>query len=151
MSPDDLLALLTPAQRATFDTTLQDPAKVTALVDAEFEGDQPWWENENAGPSGDGAASDEDEADMRPPFVDEQLLPPLKPNAEGKLLASPKLVYNVVAVLYVFYLSSAQSAPADETRNRFAASPTPILCAHSPSAPFRHFRRIRQNDIRRSR
>jgi hypothetical protein len=102
LSPDDLLALLSPAQRAAFDMTLQDPTKVTALVAAEFQGELPWWEHkEEAALAGEG---DEElpEESVRPALLDERILPPLKLGADGKAVVSPQLVYNLVAVLYVF-------------------------------------------------
>lgn len=101
LSPDDLLALLSPAQREAFDTTLQDPFKVTALVSEEFEGDKPWWEVREE--SSD--AEDEDaelEEFGRPPLVDGSRLPPLRLDAEGKVMVDAKLVYNIVAVLFVY-------------------------------------------------
>lgn len=105
LSPDALLALLSPAQLATFQSTLADRTKVSALVDAEFEPDLPWWEvpdadapeerNEEGSDDGD---SEDERLSAKPELVPPDSLPPLR-KVDGKVAVSPKLVYNVVAVL----------------------------------------------------
>lgn len=50
--------------------------------------------------------SEEEDEEVRPKLVDEKRLPPLKKGPDGKALANPKLVYNVVAVLCVLFLPS---------------------------------------------
>lgn len=97
MSPEDVLALLSPAQREAFQQTLADPAKVSALVAQEFQEDPPWWtipkrEEEDG-------EEEEKEEDL-PPIVASEELPVLKVGADGKVVGH-QLVYNLVAVLYV--------------------------------------------------
>ena len=110
LSPDTLLALLSPAQLAAFQSTLADPTKVTALVDQEFDPDLPWWElPESDVPFVDDARNhddvDEDEAEAdltpppaKPPLLAPSELPPLR-MVDGQVAVNGKLVYNVVAVL----------------------------------------------------
>lgn len=105
LSPEDLLALLSPSQREAFDSTLRDPARVTALVREEFEGDLPWWaiekeeplEGENQTPE----EEDEEDPAVQPDFVEFKSLPALKLAEDGKPIGNPRLVFNVVAVLFV--------------------------------------------------
>ncbi|GAA5898471.1 hypothetical protein JCM6882_007785 [Rhodosporidiobolus microsporus] len=122
LSPEDLLALLSPSQQAAFQSTLQDPTRVTKLVEEQFEGEEPWWiveeerrvlremregarraAREGKGEEEDGEEEsdeeDEDEEDVRPEMVDEGKLPPLKVGPDGKAVANPQLVFNVVAAL----------------------------------------------------
>jgi hypothetical protein len=98
LSPDDLLALLSPTQRDAFDTTLRDPTLVSALVAAEFQPDLPWWINEES--------DEEEEEDLaspagRPRLIDVKVLPVLKLGDDGKMVARQELVFNIVAVLWV--------------------------------------------------
>jgi hypothetical protein len=131
LSPEDLLALLSSSQQAAFQSTLQDPARVTQLVDEQFEGEEPWWiveeerkmlkemrDARRAAAEKEGVQleeeeeeeSEEEEEEVRPRMVDEKRLPPLKKGPDGKALANPKLVFNVVAVLYAsFFLSLSSS------------------------------------------
>ncbi|GAA5972138.1 hypothetical protein JCM11641_002511 [Rhodosporidiobolus odoratus] len=130
LDPDALLSLLTPAQQAAFETTLQDPMQVNKLVDDYFEPDEPWWimaeerkvlkqmteaskkaaEVQRA--EGEQGALDvgeeEEESDregdevFRPVMLDEKKLPSLSKGPDGKAVANAKLVYNVVAVLFAY-------------------------------------------------
>jgi hypothetical protein len=123
LSPEDLLALLSSSQQAAFQSTLQDPARVSQLVDEQFEGEEPWWiveeerkmlkemrDARRAAAEKEGVQleeeeeeeSEDEEEEVRPKMVDEKRLPPLKKGPDGKALANPKLVFNVVAVLYAF-------------------------------------------------
>lgn len=108
---------MSPSQREAFDTTLSDPARVSALVAEEFQSDPPWWELANRVPETEeqevsGEVHEYEEA-VVPELVDEKLLPPLKVGEDGKVVANPLLVYIVVAVLCVFPLGheDASSAP----------------------------------------
>lgn len=95
LSPDDLLALLSPAQREAFDTTLRDPTLLSALVDAEFQAEPPWWE-----PSPAAGTSDSVEVvSEQPEIVQEGLMPALKVGEDGRATVSQKLIYNILAVL----------------------------------------------------
>ncbi|BGP17660.1 hypothetical protein JCM10213_004644 [Rhodosporidiobolus nylandii] len=129
LSPDDLLALLTPSQQSAFQSTLQDPTRVNKLVDDYFEGDEPWWiveeerkvlkelaeaskqaaraEREKEGaqeqPEEDADEESEEEVEeVRPPIMDQGKLPPLPKGSDGKAAANPKLAFNVVAVLFAY-------------------------------------------------
>ncbi|GAA6028627.1 hypothetical protein JCM8097_007318 [Rhodosporidiobolus ruineniae] len=129
LSPDDLLALLSPQQQAAFQSTLSDPAQATKLVADQFEGDEPWWiveeerkvlkelregakeaarklRAEQGGDGGeveeDGEESEEEEEDVRPPTLDPAVLPPMKKAPDGQQLAGAKLLYNVVAVVFAY-------------------------------------------------
>lgn len=97
LSPDDLLALLSPSQREAFEGALQDPAKISALVNQEFQVEPPWWELKNQ------VHNDDDDDDLTPssmpPALNRPSLPPLRLDAEGKPIVNPRLVYNIVAVL----------------------------------------------------
>lgn len=97
LSPEELLELLSPAQRAAFDTTIQDQGRVSNLVEQEFRVDLPWWDASRR--TGEEATSIQQRK-----LVDPQLLPPLKPTPAGKAATNPKLIYNVVAVLFVVSL-----------------------------------------------
>jgi hypothetical protein len=98
LSPDALLALLSPSQRQAFDSTLSDPTKLNALVSQEFEEDKPWWE-----PAESRSESEEAEVEGvkvdRPPLMDAERLPPMRLDADDNVAVPEKLVYNVVAVL----------------------------------------------------
>lgn len=103
LSPDDVLALLSPAQRATFQQTLQDPSKVSALVSAEFQDEPPWWiksEKARDVPEDSDEDSGDDEQESLPPILGDDQLPPLKTGPDGKILGH-QLVYNIAAVLLV--------------------------------------------------
>ncbi|GAA5867905.1 hypothetical protein JCM8547_003410 [Rhodosporidiobolus lusitaniae] len=127
LAPEDLLSLLTPEQQAAFQSTLQDPSRVTKLVEDQFEGEEPWWiieeerkmlsemkdarkaaveaqRQQGAGVEGEeeDEESEEEEEEVRPPMLDETKLPPLKKGEDGKAAVSPKLVFNVVAVLFAY-------------------------------------------------
>jgi hypothetical protein len=102
MSPDDILALLSPAQRDAFDTTLRDPSKLSALVAAEFEAESPWWDTSDAASSSSETIELQTE---RPEIVNVELLPPLKIGEDGKPMVKTKLVYNVLAVMFVIALN----------------------------------------------
>ena len=139
--PEHLLSLLSPSQQAAFSATLVDPARLTKLVEDQFEGDEPWWVEEDelrvlrdmretsrraareAGGTveGDGAGAgedeDEDEDDedpqLRPPVLHPEQLPPLKVGPDGRPLVSPKLLHNIAAVLCVArFLSRARASTA---------------------------------------
>ncbi|GAA5942016.1 hypothetical protein JCM3775_004316 [Rhodotorula graminis] len=45
--PDQLLSFLSPSQQTAFSATLLDPARLTKLVEDQFEGDEPWWVEED--------------------------------------------------------------------------------------------------------
>ncbi|GAA5846357.1 hypothetical protein JCM9279_001343 [Rhodotorula babjevae] len=45
--PEQLLSLLSPSQQAAFSATLLDPARLTKLVEDQFDGDEPWWVEED--------------------------------------------------------------------------------------------------------
>ncbi len=105
LSSDALLSFLSPAQLAAFQATLADPSKATALVDQEFDPDLPWWElPDQEVPAELRDGDDEDDGgepalgSAKPPLLSPGELPPLRLVA-GKPAVSPKLVYNVVAVL----------------------------------------------------
>jgi hypothetical protein len=101
---------------------------VTQLVDSHFEPDEPWWiveeerkmlremrDARRAAAEKEGVElddeeeeeSEEEEEEVQPGMVDEKRLPPLKKGPDGKALANPKIVYNVVAVLCVLLLFPA--------------------------------------------
>jgi hypothetical protein len=95
---------------------------VTQLVDSHFEPDEPWWiveeerkmlremrDARRAAAEKEGVELDdeEEEEEVQPGMVDEKRLPPLKKGPDGKALANPKIVYNVVAVLCVLLLFPA--------------------------------------------
>lgn len=102
-----MLELLSPSQREAFIKTIQDPAKISALVESEFEGDRPWWEDEKL-VSEEIDVREEDnssdaeslaDASLFPPLVDVSALPHLKIGENGEVLVNPQLVYNISAVL----------------------------------------------------
>ncbi|KAM0750353.1 hypothetical protein T439DRAFT_356985 [Meredithblackwellia eburnea MCA 4105] len=98
MSPEDVLALLSPTQRAAFEQTLSDPVKVTALVSAEFQNDSPWWSlSEEESQKLDVSVSESGPRKI-PDMVDVSLLPPLKMGPDGQA-AGQQLLYNLVAIL----------------------------------------------------
>ncbi|GJN90213.1 hypothetical protein Rhopal_003212-T1 [Rhodotorula paludigena] len=144
VEPEQLLSYLSPAQQAAFEATLQDPTRVSKLVEDEFEGDEPWWveeqelrmlkelreaskkaAQEGGAPTDAFADSDDDEDDehgVRPPVLLPEQLPPLKTGPDGRLIVSTKLVHNVVAVLFAysftlrtFSLTSFASLPEKST------------------------------------
>ncbi|GAA5907859.1 hypothetical protein JCM8208_001964 [Rhodotorula glutinis] len=45
--PEQLLSFLSPSQQAAFSATLLDPARLTKLVEDQFDGDDPWWVEED--------------------------------------------------------------------------------------------------------
>ncbi|GAA5860815.1 hypothetical protein JCM3774_003149 [Rhodotorula dairenensis] len=151
LPPEQILSLLSPAQQQAFTEALQDPTRVTKLVEDEFEGEEPWWtieqerkafeefrdankeamrpegiaaEGEEAGENASGAAATTEEPDIewedvRPTLLDPKQLPPLKVGPDGKAIANPHLLHNVVAVLFAysftlrtFSLTSLESIPA---------------------------------------
>ncbi|KAL8276114.1 hypothetical protein RQP46_011496 [Phenoliferia psychrophenolica] len=125
LSPEDVLALLSPAQRATFQQTLQDPTKVSALVSAEFQDEPPWWIKAEK-PSVEDEESGDEDGERLPPLLSEQQLPPLKLGPDGKVVGN-QLVYNIVAVLFAyaytlrtFSLESFSSLHADSTERTTA-------------------------------
>lgn len=120
LSPDGILALLSPAQRDAFDTTLRDPSKLSALVAAEFEAESPWWDTSDAASSSSETIELQTE---RPEIVNVELLPPLKIGEDGKPMVTTKLVYNVLAVMFVIALNIS-SILTDLIRRRFAYSYT---------------------------
>ncbi|GAA5825038.1 hypothetical protein JCM11251_006071 [Rhodosporidiobolus azoricus] len=173
LSPEDLLSLLSPSQQAAFQSTLSDPNRVNKLVEEQFEGEEPWWiveeerkvlkemkeaakeaerrAKDQGGEEADGQEveehDEEDEEDevVRPEMVDEARLPPLKVGPDGKALANPQLVFNVVAVLFAysytlrtFALTSFSSLPEKSTERIAAiqvlAQLLPFLVERSTSA-----------------
>lgn len=135
------MALLSPAQQAAFQQTLQDPSKVSALVSAEFLDEPPWWiKSDKATKDDDGndSESGNEEADDLPPILREEQLPPLKAAADGSVVGR-QLVYNVVAVLYVVGYGPGSavmltySTPA-ASRTRTRSAPSPSRPSH-PSGP----------------
>lgn len=147
LPPEQILSLLSPAQQQAFTEALQVPTRVSKLVEEEFEGEEPWWTIEQERKAFDefrnakkeamqaeGKAGGEDvgadvgtmeeEAeieweDVRPPLLDPKLLPPLKVGPDGKAIANPHLLHNIVAVLFAysftlrtFSLTSLDSIPA---------------------------------------
>ncbi|GAA6015794.1 hypothetical protein JCM10207_008797 [Rhodosporidiobolus poonsookiae] len=130
LSPEDLLAYLSPEQQAAFQSTLQDPARVTRLVDEQFEADEPWWiveeerkvlremveaskaaakaqrangEGEEEQENGEESEDEEEEDEpVRPLLVEPAKLPPLAKDAQGKPVVNQKLVFNIVAVLFAY-------------------------------------------------
>lgn len=110
LSPTAVLELLSPSQREAFIKTIQDPAKISALVESEFEGDRPWWEDEKL-VSEEIDVREEDnssdaeslaDASLFPPLVDVSALPHLKIGENGEVLVNPQLVYNISAVLLAY-------------------------------------------------
>ena len=125
LPPEQILSLLSPAQQQAFTEALQDPTRVSKLVEEEFEGEEPWWtieqerkafdEFRNANKEAmrpDGKAGEESEGvevmeeepeieweDVRPPLLDPKQLPPLKVGPDGKAIANPQLLHNIVAGL----------------------------------------------------
>ena len=94
--------MLSPSQRAAFDTTLQDQGRVSNLVTQEFEVDLPWWDTSRT-------VEPEEEIlspNSQPKLVNPTLLPPIKAGLDGKAITNPKLVYNVVALLSVSFPST---------------------------------------------
>lgn len=100
LSPEELLELLSPAQRAAFDKTIQDQGRLSNLVTEEFRVDLPWWDVSQE-------AGEEAAPIQQPKLVHSQLLPPLKAGPDGKAATNPKLVHNVVAVLSVLSTCSS--------------------------------------------
>ena len=104
LTPDALLSFLSPSQLASFRSTLADPTKVTALVDQEFDPNLPWWEVPDQEVPDELREMDNDDGSdvglesAKPPLVSPDELPPFRV-VDGKAAVSPKLVYNVVAVL----------------------------------------------------
>ncbi|ORY92916.1 hypothetical protein BCR35DRAFT_349217 [Leucosporidium creatinivorum] len=132
LSPDALIALLSPSQRQAFDSTLSDPTKLNALVSQEFEEDKPWWD------AVDSRLEGEEEAEGvetdRPPIVDAGRLPPMRLDADGKVVVPEKLVYNIVAVLFAyvytlrtFSLTSFSYLPSTSTERNTMAEMTAQL------------------------
>ncbi|BGP41380.1 hypothetical protein JCM10449v2_005358 [Rhodotorula kratochvilovae] len=166
LPPDQLLSYLSPEQQAAFEATLQDPNQLNKLVEEQFEGDEPWWVEEEelkmlkemretsrraaeeAGGEVDGPTSDEEEdedLDVRPPVLLDEQLPPLRVGPDGKPLVSPKLLHNVVAVLFAyaftlrtFSLPSFSSLPEKSTERTTAiqvlSQLLPFLVERSTSA-----------------
>ncbi|GAA5858753.1 hypothetical protein JCM1840_006542 [Sporobolomyces johnsonii] len=100
LPPEELLALLSPAQQAAFNSTLSDPARVNALVMQEFQGEHPWWIEED---QEDEELEDEEEPEVkRPPMLEASQLPPLNVGEDGKVAVSEKLAYNLVAVIFAY-------------------------------------------------
>ncbi|KAK4695655.1 hypothetical protein P7C70_g8512, partial [Phenoliferia sp. Uapishka_3] len=137
LSPEDVLALLSPAQRAMFQETLQDPAKVSALVSAEFMDEPPWWiptsKSTPAGDEDDEEESDEEEEDLKPPMLREDQLAVLKSDPEGKVVGH-QLIYNITAVLCdPPHLKDIKRKAL--TCYETSASPTPTHSEHFPSLP----------------
>lgn len=147
LPPEQLLSFLTPEQQAAFEATLQDPNRVNKLVEEEFEGDEPWWvveqeakllkemlEASRQAEEGEtlSAEDEDDETNMqekgRPPLLSTDKLPALKVGPDGKALANPNLLFNVVAVLCV---QRIQQVGTPLTLVLLADLPTP-----SHSAPF---------------
>ncbi|KAI5477970.1 zinc finger, HIT-type protein [Pseudohyphozyma bogoriensis] len=137
LTPEQVLELLSPAQQAAFTATLNDPAKMEALMRDEFEGDAPWWEAEDE--EAERSSEDEDEEDdleeQRPQLVDEAVLPTLKIGDDGKVVVNSQLVYNVVAVLFAyaytlrtFSLSSFSSLRPESTERTTAIDMLSALC-----------------------
>ncbi|BGP49530.1 hypothetical protein JCM10450v2_005422 [Rhodotorula kratochvilovae] len=163
---EGLLSYLSPEQQAAFEATLQDPNQLNKLVEEQFEGDEPWWVEEEelkmlkemretsrraaeeAGGEVDGPTSDEEEdedLDVRPPVLLDEQLPPLRVGPDGKPLVSPKLLHNVVAVLFAyaftlrtFSLPSFSSLPEKSTERTTAiqvlSQLLPFLVERSTSA-----------------
>lgn len=86
------------------------------LVEEEFEGEEPWWvveqeakllkemlEASRKTEGGDAAETededDEADEDVRPSPVAADKLPALKVGPDGKVIANPNLLFNVVSVL----------------------------------------------------
>lgn len=124
MPPEQILSLLTPAQQQAFTEALQDPARVNKLVEDEFEGEEPWWAIEQerrafeqfrdankeamraeaAETAENGAPPEEPDVEweeIRPAMLDAAQLPPLKVGPDGKAIANPQILHNIVAVLQV--------------------------------------------------
>lgn len=123
LPPEQILSLLTPAQQEAFTEALRDPARVNKLVEDEFEGDEPWWVIEQERKAfeefrdANKAAAQRDEPDqeeahaaapeepdvewedVRPALLDAGRLPALKAGPDGKAIANPHLLHNIVAVL----------------------------------------------------
>ncbi|GAA5971069.1 hypothetical protein JCM21900_003611 [Sporobolomyces salmonicolor] len=100
LPPEELLALLSPAQQAAFNSTLSDPARVNALVMQEFQGEYPWWVEED---QEEEELEDGEEPEVkRPPMLEASQLPPLTVGEDGKVAVTEKLVYNLVAVVFAY-------------------------------------------------
>ncbi|GAA5938315.1 hypothetical protein JCM1841_006304 [Sporobolomyces salmonicolor] len=100
LPPEELLALLSPAQQAAFNSTLSDPARVNALVMQEFQGEYPWWIEED---QEEEELEDGEEPEVkRPPMLEASPLPPLTVGEDGKVAVTEKLVYNLVAVVFAY-------------------------------------------------
>ncbi|GAA6062065.1 hypothetical protein JCM10212_003563 [Sporobolomyces blumeae] len=136
LPPDELLALLSPAQQAAFSSTLADPARVNALVAQELEAEQPWWTED------DQEDEESDEPSLprtaRPKLVDPALLPELPiEEATGKLKTSPGTLFNIVAVLiaYSFTLRTF-SLPSLSTLPSHSSERPSILAFIAQLVPF---------------
>ncbi|GAA5993665.1 hypothetical protein JCM10908_000669 [Rhodotorula pacifica] len=146
LPPEQILSLLSPAQQQAFTEALQDPTRISKLVEDEFEGEEPWWTIEQERKAfedfrdvnkeamrPDGAEGDESTSEgaamaeepeiewevVRPPLLDPKQLPPLKVGPDGKSIANPHLLHNIVAVLFAysftlrtFSLTSLSSIPS---------------------------------------
>ncbi|GAA6054323.1 hypothetical protein JCM3770_001434 [Rhodotorula araucariae] len=167
LAPDQLLSYLSPEQQAAFEATLQDPNQLNKLVEDQFEGDEPWWVEEEelkmlkemretsrraaeeAGGAVDGPTEDEeedgDDQDARPPVLLDEQLPPLRVGPDGKPLVNPKLLHNVVAVLFAYaftlrtfsltaFSSLSQNSTERATAIQVLSQLLPFLVERSTSA-----------------
>lgn len=105
LPPDELLALLSPAQQAAFSSTLADPARINALVAQELDTESPWWiQDEDEQDESEEEEEGEDDPPRQrrnqpPALVNPTSLPQIPLNENGKPKTPVKLVFNIVAVL----------------------------------------------------
>ncbi|BGO92671.1 hypothetical protein NBRC10512_000011 [Rhodotorula toruloides] len=158
---EQLLSFLTPEQQAAFEATLQDPNRVNKLVEEEFEGDEPWWiveqeakllkemlEASRKAEGGDAAdaedENDQADEDVRPSPVAADKLPALKVGPDGKVIANPNLLFNVVSVLFAYaftlrtfslasFSSLPERSPERATAIQLLAQLLPFLVERSTS------------------
>ncbi|KAM0786710.1 hypothetical protein ACM66B_002152 [Microbotryomycetes sp. NB124-2] len=146
LSPEELLQLLSPDDRAAFHASLASKGRTAELVAREVEPDTPWWEAERAGQTGSDGGLPEDDAESerhsfscRPTMISSTDMPVVPGGAENHIV---DLRYNLLALILAYAFAVRTSGveafenATDSARDmldtlRLLADCVPFLFEHS--------------------